>query len=107
MKMCKKIYPPCSTEITSKIIKELNNLNFFETKKCDVSITEDKFNEVFTSRFLAGKRFKITLEEIKKILEKSIIMSLLEKLENLDKSETERIKNVENFFTKFNKNREL
>lgn len=96
------IYPEPVTETTLRVIEGLDNSGFFEDQECNREITEEKFNEALTPKFLQGKDLELSPDEILKVLNMSIIMSSLRKLEKLNIVGSIEDDGIEKFFlTKF------
>jgi hypothetical protein len=78
------IYPAPVIETTLRVIEGLDDSGFFEDQECDKEITAEKFNEALTPKFLQGEDLELSPDEILKVLNMSIIMSSLRKLEKLN-----------------------
>lgn len=93
-----RIYPEPVTETTARVIEGLESSGFFGDQECDKEITEEKFNEALTSKFLQGEDLELSPEEILKVLDMSIIMSSLRRLEKLNIVGSIDDEGVEKFF---------
>ena len=92
------IYPAPVIETTLRVIEGLDDSGFFEDQECDKEITAEKFNEALTPKFLQGEDLELSPDEILKVLNMSIIMSSLRRLEKLNLVGSIEDGGVEKFF---------
>lgn len=99
-----RIYPEPVMETTARVIEGLDDSGFFEDQECDREITAEKFNEALTPKFLQGEDLELSPEEILEVLNRSIIMSSLRRLEKLNLVGSIDDEGIEKFFlTEFGK----
>lgn len=104
-----RIYPPSVVDVTGRVIKALEESEFFENGECDSEILSEKIADILTKKFLEGKNLEFYPEEISKAIDVSIILTSLRKMEKLNLvGSIEDADGVEKFFlTEKGKNIEI
>jgi hypothetical protein len=94
-----KIYPHRVLDVTNRIIKALEESEFFENGECDSEILGEKIADILTKKFLDGKDLEFYPDEISKAIDVSVILTSLRKMEKLNLiGSIEDADGIENFF---------